>query len=168
MNTPRATLMSILQELSWVDRTLSVLLVLSFLAAIGGIIYMIAVPKTGEKFTEFYILGPDGKTGGYPTDLDVEQQGQAIVGVVNHEQGTIDYTAQVKVGDAVQATIGPIALNNGQKWEHHVAFVVDVPQQNNLEIQFLLFRAGDSSPYRSLHLWVNVHAAPAITISPST
>ena len=157
----------VLRELSRIDKVLSVLLVLAILAAVGSIIYVVAMPKTGEKFTEFYILGPDGKAEGYPTDLAVGQQGQVIVGVVNHEYSTVNYTIQVQTGDAVQSTIGPIALSNEQKWENPVAFAVYAPQQN-LEVQFLLFRSGDTAPYRSLHLWVNVHGASAISLSPST
>jgi hypothetical protein len=128
---------------------------------------VVAVPKTGEKFTEFYILGTGGKAEGYPTDLVVGQQGQVIMGVVNHEYAAVNYTAQVKVGNAVQSTIGPFALSNEQKWENPVAFTVSAPQQN-LEVQFLLFRQGEITPYRSLHLWVNVHGASAVSISPST
>jgi uncharacterized membrane protein len=156
-----------LGELSRIDRVLSVLLVLSILVAVGSIIYVVAVPKTGEKFTEFYILGPGGKADGYPTDLAVGQQGQVIMGVVNHEYSAVNYTVQVKAGDAVQSTIGPFALSNEQKWENPVAFAIAAPQQN-LEVQFLLFRQGDTTPYRSLHLWVNVHGASAVSLSPST
>jgi uncharacterized membrane protein len=150
----------VLRELSRIDRVLSVLLVLSIVVAIGSIIYVVAMPKTGEKFTEFYILGPGGKAEGYPTDLAVGQQGQVIVGVVNHEYSAVNYTVQVKTGNAVQSTIGPFALSNEQKWENPVAFAVSAPQQN-LEVQFLLFRQGDTTPYRSLHLWVNAHGTLA-------
>jgi len=161
----------VLAELSRLDRVLSVLLIVSILVAIGSIIYVVTMPKTGEKFTEFYILGPGGKAEGYPTDLAVGQQGQVIVGVVNHEYALVNYTVQVKLGDTIQSTIGPIALSDQQKWENPVAFSVSAPQQN-LQVQFLLFRQGDTAPYRSLHLWVNAHgaAAPAgaLALSPST
>jgi uncharacterized membrane protein len=156
----------VLAELSRLDRVLSVLLIVSILVAIGSIIYVVTMPKTGEKFTEFYILGPGGKAEGYPGNLAVGQQGQVIVGVVNHEYSLVNYTVQVKIGDTVQSTIGPIALSNEQKWENPAVFSVSAPQQN-LQVQFLLFRQGDTTPYRSLHLWVNVHGASAVTLSPS-
>jgi len=152
-------------ELSRLDRVLSVLLVLAILAAIGSIIYVVTVPKTGEKFTEFYILGPGGKAEGYPTDLNVGQQGQVIVGVVNHEYSTVSYTIEEEMGNYITASSQAISLNNEQAYEAPLTFAANLPNQN-LEVQFLLFRQGDASPYRSLHLWVNVHAA--ITISPST
>ena len=155
----------VLSELSRLDKVLSALLIISILAAVGSIIYVVSVPKTGEKFTEFYILGPGGKAGGYPTDLAVGQRGEVIVGVVNHEYSAVSYTIQVKPGDTVQSTIGPITLNNGQTWEDPVYFVVYQPHQN-LQVQFLLFRPGDTTPYRSLHLWVNAHGAQAASPGP--
>ncbi len=113
-----------LKELSGLDKVLSVILVLAILAAVGSIIYVIAMPKTGEKFTQFYILGPDGKAEDYPTDLAVGQQGQVIMGVVDNESSTVNYTVEVETGNYVQSTIGPFTLNNGQTWESPVDFVV--------------------------------------------
>lgn len=154
-------------EVSRLDKALSALLVLAILAAIGSIIYVVAMPKTGEKFTEFYILGPDGKAEGYPTDLAVGQQGEVIVGVVNHEYSTVNYIIQVQMGNYITATSQPIPLSNEQKYEAPLTIVANAPHQN-LEVQFLLFRQGDTVPYRSLHLWVNVHGASSIALSPST
>lgn len=148
------------KEMSKVDRLLSVILVLSILFAVGSIVYMIAVPKTGEKFTEFYILGPGDKAEGYPTDINVGKKGQVSVGVVNHEYAMVNYTVYVKIGNAVKSTIGPIALSNEQKWEHPVEFSADKPGQNQ-KVEFLLYREGDTAPYRSLHIWVNVKALPS-------
>lgn len=148
-----------IRELSRLDRVLSVLLVLSILAAAGSIIYVVAVPKTGEKFTEFYILGPGGKAEGYPTELTVGEQVYVIVGVVNREYGTMNYTVQVKMGDEVKSATQPIVLDNEQKWESPVYFVADAPQ-DNVKVEFLLFREGDAAPYRSLHIWINAKTAP--------
>lgn len=154
-------------EMSRLDKVLSILLVLAILSTIGMIGYVRAVPKV-EKFTEFYILGPDGKMGGYPTELTVGEQAQVIVAMINHENATVNYTVQVKMGDYVKSTTGPIALNNGQKWEGPIEFSANMPNPN-IEVQFLLFRQGDTLPYRSLHIWVNVKASPApgqVTIKP--
>jgi uncharacterized membrane protein len=88
--------------------------------------------------------------------------------MINHENATVNYTVQVKMGDYVKSTTGPIALNNGQKWEGPIEFSANMPNPN-IEVQFLLFRQGDTLPYRSLHIWVNVKASPApgqVTIKP--
>ena len=148
------------REFSGWDWLLSALLVLAILAVIGSVTYVMAAPQTAEKFTEFYILGPGGQTSGYPTDLAVGQQGHVTVCVVNNESGTVNYTVQVQTGDYTQSTIGPFSLGNEQVWENPVNLVFTAPHKN-LEVQFLLFRQGDTTPYRSLRLWVNVHSAPA-------
>ncbi|GAI18944.1 unnamed protein product, partial [marine sediment metagenome] len=48
------------------DRILSIILVVAVLGALGMLGYVIAAPKVGEKFTEFYILGLSGKATDYP------------------------------------------------------------------------------------------------------
>jgi hypothetical protein len=154
------------RELSWVSKMLSVMLVLAILVAVSSIIYVVVAPKTGDRFTEFYMLGSDGKAENYPTDLDVGQQSQVIVGIINHEYKTVNYTIQVKTGDTVQSFIGPIVLTNEQKWERPVVFTFYAPHEDE-QLNILLFRSGDMTPYRSLRLWLNVHSGPAISLSPS-
>ena len=72
------------RESIW-DRILSIILVLLILGALGTLGYVIATPKVGETFTEFYILGQEGKAADYPKELNTGQEGRVIVGVVNHE-----------------------------------------------------------------------------------
>src|SRR5437879_9320934 len=57
--------------------------------------YVFLVPRAGETFTEFYILGPGGNASGYPTNLTPSQPGTVIIGVINHEAATADYTVRV-------------------------------------------------------------------------
>ena len=55
-----------------VDKILSYILIISIVIAVASVIYIIIDPSPGEKFTEFYILGSDGKIkGDYPTNLSV-------------------------------------------------------------------------------------------------
>jgi len=143
-------------EISTLDKVLTVLLMASILFAVGSICYVVAAPKVGEKFTEFYILGMSGKADGYPSDLQVGEEGEVIVGVVNHEYCDLNYYVEIKLGDTRLPLSGPIALGHEQKWEEPVSFSYDRPQEK-LKVEFLLYREGDTRPYRSLHLWVNVH-----------
>lgn len=151
-----------------IDKVISAVLILAIVFGIGAIYYL-ATHNVNEKFTEFYILGPGGKAEGYPTDLAVGERRQVIVGMVNHEYATVKYIIQIKMGNAVKSTTQPIALVNEQKYEAPVIFSVDKPGQNQ-EVEFLLFREGDAAPYRSLRLWVNVHApgASSVANSPDT
>ena len=51
------------------DKALTVILILTILISIAALVYVIVTPKQGEKFTEFYILGPGGKAYDYPTSV---------------------------------------------------------------------------------------------------
>ena len=65
----------VLRELSRMDKALSVFLTVSILVAISSIIYVVAIPKTGERFTEFFVLSMGGKAEDYPIDLAVGAEG---------------------------------------------------------------------------------------------
>jgi uncharacterized membrane protein len=54
-------------------KALSISLLIAILAATGCLVYIIAMPKQGEKFTEFYMLGLDGKAEGYPREAIADQ-----------------------------------------------------------------------------------------------
>ena len=77
-----------------VDRVLSLALIFSIIASIALLIYIVTTPRQGERFTEFYILGPEGKAEGYPTNLTINETGNVIIGIVNHEGETVNYTVE--------------------------------------------------------------------------
>ncbi|MDI6886174.1 MAG: DUF1616 domain-containing protein [archaeon] len=52
-----------------IDRLLTIILIISIVLAISMIAYVIITPKEGEKFTEFYVLGPGGNADDYPIKL---------------------------------------------------------------------------------------------------
>ncbi len=83
------------EEMSKLDRILTVILVISIIASIVALIYVIVTPKQGEKFTEFYILGSNGKAADYPTKLWVGQNATIIIGIANHEYRTVNYTVEI-------------------------------------------------------------------------
>ena len=93
---------------SKLDKALTVILIGAIIAAIGTLIYVISTPKVGEKFTEFYILGEEGKAEGYPKQLVVGEEGYVILGIVNHEYEPVTYTAKVLIGEEENKSISPI------------------------------------------------------------
>ncbi|WP_214041470.1 DUF1616 domain-containing protein [Methanoculleus sp.] len=164
---------------SRLDRALSVVLVISIVVALATTAYVIAVPKEGEHFTEFYILGPKGKAADYPNAFSAGSVQSLIIGVGNHEYREIPYTVEVL---ALNQTFDP-ATNTSTI---HAAvpldrFVLTVPHNETSElprefsvpsseynrIEFLLFNEtvpGEgitgqeriNASYRDLHLWVRV------------
>lgn len=143
-------------NLSRVDKILSAALVGAIIFAVGSLYYVATTPKAGEKFSEFYILGPDGKAEGYPRDMKPGEEKEVILGTVNHEYRPVTYTAEVRIDGYVVTRLGPFKLNHEEKKEESVSFSIDEPHEK-LKVEFLLFKDGESDPYRSLHLWVNVH-----------
>lgn len=63
------------------NKALSVVLLLVMVATIGAIVYLAVTPHIGELFTEFYVLGLDGKAEDYPRAVKVGQKAQVILGM---------------------------------------------------------------------------------------
>lgn len=137
-----------------IDKILSVILIISIILAIFMLVYVIVTPKEGEKFTEFYILGPDGTASDYPTDLKVGEEGEVIIGVVNHEYANITYQLEVKLeGDVIHEK--SIELMHDETWESPFTFKAKKAGEDQ-KLEFLLFKEDKAEVYRSLHLWVDV------------
>jgi len=134
---------------------LSAVLVLVIVGAVGMMASVVSTPKEGEKFTEFYILGPDGQASGYPSQLALDETGVVIVGVVNHEYRQVDYRIEVGINGENIDEVASFSLSDGETWEQEVTFTPYKlgPDQ---KVEFLLYQDSDSEPYRTLHLWVDV------------
>jgi uncharacterized membrane protein len=145
-----------LTAMKGLDKALSVFLALSILAAVGTIAYVMISPKTGEKFTEFYILGPEGKAEGYPTELEIGEEGIVILGIVNHEQEEeIVYRVEILIDGEVYNTVGPLRLENDEIWEEEISFS---PRKagDDQKVEFILYKQAQGEPSNSLHLWLDV------------
>lgn len=135
------------------DKLLSIVLVASIILAISATAYVIVSPKEGEKFTEFYILGPNGKASDYPTNLTAGQTGNVIIGIVNHEYKDTNYKLVIKLNNKT-LNEQKITLAKDQKYENKFNFSSTAGDKQKLE--FLLYKLpDDNNVYRSLHLWIN-------------
>jgi len=145
---------------SKLDRALTIILILSILMSVATLEYVILTPKEGEHFTEFYVLGPHGIADNYTTDYTLGQSGTMIVGVVNHEYRPVNYTMQVKLENQLlplPENLQHITLDHNETWEETVTFTPPLVGQN-MKLEFLLFNETDkTTPYRDLHLWINVN-----------
>ncbi len=149
-----------LKDFGWsgskLDKALSVILAVSILGTIAVLIYVVAFPKVGEKFTEFYILGLGGKAIDYPKELTVGESGKVIVGIVNHEQKTTRYRIEVRINGTKKNEVGPVVLDNEGKWENTLSFIPDTVGDNE-KVEFFLYKDNDTEPpAEQLHLWIDV------------
>lgn len=152
---------------SRLDRALTVFLIISILLSIATLAYVVVSPKEGEHFTEFYLLGPEGKADNYTTNYTIGQSGTVIVGVVNHEYRPVNYTMEVKLENKslfLPENVKNISLAHNETWEEPVTIMPPL-EGKNMKLQFLLFNDTEKSvPYRDLHLWVNVTAPKQLKI----
>lgn len=125
------------------------------ITCIGAIIYLVTFAQSGDPFTEFYILGPNGKADDYPTDVKVNESASVILGIVNHEHVTINYYIEIYIDSLVNNEIGPITLKDEEKLEDNISFTPSHAGENQ-KVEFLLYKDQTSDPYLSLILWVNV------------
>lgn len=132
-----------------------IILVIAILGVIGAAIYIVTLPKIEERFTEFYILGLEGKAEDYPSEVVVGVEAKLLVSIINREQETVNYELEVNIDGVRNNDIGPIVLDDGQQWEELVGFTPDRVGDNQ-KVEFLLFQGEGGSPYLELYLWINV------------
>ena len=135
------------------DKPLSIILIIALIIAVGATIYIVVFPQPGEKFTEFYILGPNGKAGDYPTNLTVGESGNITIGIVNHEYANTTYLLMVKNNQTILRNENITLTNNEQK---EIPFKFYLPEGNQ-SVEFVLYKLPDTQKvYRSLNLNVSV------------
>lgn len=144
--------------MSNLDKGLSIGLVVAIVAALGCLGYVIANPKQGEKFTEFYILGPEGKAENYPQQVMAGEEARVILGIVNHEHQPLSYRVEIKINGVKNKEIGTAILAHEEKWEQVVGFTpeeVGVKQK----VEFWLYKDEEAQPClkEPLHLYVDVY-----------
>jgi uncharacterized membrane protein len=141
------------------DRILTIVLILSIILSVCVLAYVVVVPKQGEKFTEFYIMGPDGKADNYPTYYHLGDQKPVIVGVVNHEYRNVTYDLVVVLNDSSTVTqiySDRLTIADNQTWEKTVGLKPD-RTGSKMKLEFQLYADGNmTAPYREVHLWVDV------------
>ncbi|MHB8105391.1 MAG: DUF1616 domain-containing protein [Dehalococcoidales bacterium] len=138
------------------SKFLNIVLVFVILGSLGVLGYVVAVPKAGEFFTEFYLLGPGGKAEDFTDQLILGESGNVTVGLINHENMQTSYLVKVFITGQESNKMGPILLADGEKWEGEMTFTPTVPGDNQ-KVEFQLFKGDDMvTPANSLHLWINV------------
>ena len=139
---------------SVIDKILSVILVASMIAASAVLVYVIAIPKTGERFTEFYILGPNGTASNYPTNLKAGEEAKLTIGIINNEYKNITYRLEMKLnGTIIHEEYA--SLTHDQEYQKPMTFKTTKTGEHQ-KLEFLLYKNEEKEAYRTLHLWIDV------------
>jgi uncharacterized membrane protein len=161
------------------ERVLILVLLFSILVAVAAMIYVITIPKEGEHFTEFYLLGEKGKAADYPDQIIAGQNYPMFIGVMNHEYRTMNYKIEIwtlnREFDNIRNSTSILAMDP----LFHQSFVLsdnetrEIPYNLSIEktgynqVEVLLFNETVPGPdvtgsdrinmsYRDLHLWIDV------------
>lgn len=166
-------------------RSLTLVIILAVVSAVGILVYTIAVPRIGERFTEFYTLGINNRAEEYPVAFEMqngivtgvrysdqgqttaEAFGKVTLGIINQEQQPASYSIMLTI-DGQPANmnytgqnvpqLGPLNLKPGEKWEQTIGFAPAHTGENQ-KVEFLLFKDNTPSPDRNLVLWASAREA---------
>jgi len=145
---------TIFSQESKIGKFLSIIVVISLVLALTSTAYVITKPRQEASYSQFYILGPDGKINNYPNSLIAGQQGNLTIGIVNNENKQTTYRLLVKSNGQVQLD-ETITLDNNQSTE--IPFIFAVGNPGLMKMEFFLYKLPDNdNAYRYLNLWVNV------------
>ena len=137
------------------EKILSIILVFVILGTIGVVVYTIAVPKTGERFTEFYVLDSEGKAENYLDTIFLGQGGKVVLGIINHEHETTTYRIEIVIDGENTGEVGPVSLESEAKWEQ-VVTITPVKKGDKQKAEFLLYKGDSADVYESVHLFIDV------------
>lgn len=140
------------------DKALTVILALAIIATISTFAYIVMWADHGERFTEFFILGPEGAYN-YPKHYILGDSKPVTVGVINHEHRSVTYELVIALNDSIEVSqlhSESITLGDNQTWERPIEIRPDRAGVN-MKLEFLLFTDdNNTAPYRDSHIWINV------------
>lgn len=143
-----------LSQRAWAGRSavgggstaIQIAIVLAVVASLGATVFVAATPLPSEKYTEFYVLGPDGDADGIPETIDADEDIEVLVGVANHEHRPVGYDLQIQTRGAEPRVVAieHWQLDHGASREE--LFVVDPTAEETVVLDFLLFYEGQAAP----------------------
>jgi len=166
-------------EESRVQRFLNGVLVIVAIVAIITTAVVIAFPKEGERFSEFYILGEKQRSSDFPEMIMTGEPYQMYIGIGNQEHRNVTYTIEtwalrMEFDNLTNTTsiqsMDPLdrqslVLSHNETIKIPYTLLVNKTGYNRVE--FMLFNESVPGPevsgrdripasYRDLHLWVTV------------
>ncbi len=161
------------------DKALSIILIVAIVVAVLTTVYVIAFPKDGEKFTEYYILGADKMADDYPEKFAAGTSQFVWIGIGNHEYRNVNYTVETLLLNAEwDNTTNSSVIHASAPLDRFDVFVADnttylepynfsVGSTAYNRLEFLLYNETVpaasataeekmAAAYRDLHLWIKV------------
>jgi uncharacterized membrane protein len=140
---------------SSLKRNISIFFIAVIIVAIVFTIFLETTPNPNRKYSEFYLLGSEGKAENYPRQIPIGQRTSVIAGIVNHEQSKISYKIDIFIDNLINQSYDSIDIPSEYKWEQQLFFLPTIIG-NNQKLSFVLYKEKGNSPYLSLYYWINV------------
>ena len=128
------------------DKILVTGVLIAIIAVASLTIYFASAPKIGERFTEFYLLGPNGKLADYPVNMTLAENGTVILGIKNHEYENMTYRITISIDNQTIKTITNIQLSHEEKLDSKLHIYTSENKRKN-EIRFSIVQG---RPQRAL------------------
>jgi uncharacterized membrane protein len=160
------------------DRFLSIILVIAIIVALCVTVYVMVIPREGERFTEFYILGENRMAADFPDYINVGQNYPMYIGVKNHENRDVTYKIETwnlrTESDTLTNTSRVIAMDPADYLSFTLAdnqsailpYKLSLREPGYDRVEFLLFNESVpgtevtgsdriNASYRNLHLLIH-------------
>ena len=136
-----------------IEKALVIALIGSIIIASGMLVYA-KMTREKETFTMLYLLGPDGKAEGYPTESFMNVPLNVTVGIENHELQDVNYVLQMKADEEVIEELN-FSVKDGGTWQKNMTYTRQKFKTGRSKLEFALFKdKPDYFPYRSVHLYI--------------
>jgi len=137
-----------------VDRYLAYAFFGFLILCIAAAVYILLNPAAGEKYTEFYIPGPEEKAyNNYSISLESGETGTVYINVVNREQKPVEYLLKVFLGNE---TVQEKEFLLADRQAYKARFTFTPHTAGDKRLGFILCKKGYTTPCQDLHLSVDV------------
>ncbi|MGE3908538.1 MAG: DUF1616 domain-containing protein [Chloroflexota bacterium] len=169
-NTPtsgtlRAATGGWLRQLSWPERIMYPLVLVTIVVAGGAALAAQLTPNHEDLMTEMYVLGRSNLAEQFPRLVGVSEPVSVTMGVVNHEGTDRTYRFEAWARDAwhpeQRVQVVPpmtLSLEPDERQEWPLTWVMRQPGEDQI-VDLLLFVGQEQEPYRRLQLWLDVQPA---------
>ena len=137
------------------NKVFSTILIITLLGVLVALGYILTTPRVGETFTNFYLLGQNGRATDYPEELRAGESSKMVVGITNHEHQEISYRVEITSIEGYITGYGPVKLQHDQKHEQEVDIILFKPGDKQ-KVEFRLFKEEETDVYRLLYLWIDI------------
>lgn len=160
------------------DKALTVGIAVMMVLSVSLLIYIIVVPREGESFTEFYVLGRNMKADDYPRYMVMGDTHPIFIGIGNHEDRYVNYSLVISISSSATnrtvTDLDGVILSRAEQPVMEIGLGDDdsvivpcnfsVMDKGSFKLRLLLYKGGEE--YLDLHLWVVVFSEDQVFEGP--